>query len=130
MHCKGQLCRLQRDLLHDTSSEKLSNKNALTRGNCYILLLNCVTIVLHPIPTAILLGHLKMPIDEIYRAVLGVDESKLTEPHIKTLQMCAPERLEVDIVVQLTFSFPIVNLLYSHLFYLASVFSQLSSPVT
>ena len=36
-----------------------------------------------------------MPIDEIYKAVLAVDESKLSEPHIKTLQMCAPERLEV-----------------------------------
>ena len=44
---------------------------------------------------AILLAHLKMPIDEIYKAILAVDETKLSEPHIKTFQMCAPERAEV-----------------------------------
>ena len=38
-----------------------------------------------------------MPIDEIYKAILSVDESKLSEPHIKTLQMCAPERPEVGL---------------------------------
>lgn len=38
-----------------------------------------------------------MPNDEIYKAVLAVDESKLTEPHIKTMQMCAPDRTEVGL---------------------------------
>jgi len=45
---------------------------------------------------SILLAHLKMPIDEIYKAILAVDETKLSEPHIKTFQMCAPERAEIE----------------------------------
>eukprot|EP00794_Sanderia_malayensis_P009289 gene9289-10269_t len=45
---------------------------------------------------SILLGHLKMPIEEVYEAVLSIDETKLTEPHIRTLLMCAPERNEVE----------------------------------
>eukprot|EP00795_Rhopilema_esculentum_P009303 gene9303-17001_t len=45
---------------------------------------------------AILLGHLKMPTDDIFKAVLAVDESKLSEPHIRTLLMCAPERPEIE----------------------------------
>ena len=46
-------------------------------------------------PTAILLGHLKLPADDILKAVLTLDDSKLSEPHIRTLLMCAPENPEV-----------------------------------
>ena len=44
---------------------------------------------------AILLGHLKLPHEEIKRAVLSMDETKLSEAHVKQLLLYAPDHKEV-----------------------------------
>lgn len=46
-------------------------------------------------PTAILLGHLKIPFEEIKQALLAMDEKKFTESHLKQLLLYAPDKEEV-----------------------------------
>ena len=46
-------------------------------------------------PTAILLGHLKIPFEEIKQALLAMDEKKFTESHLKQLLVYAPDKEEV-----------------------------------
>ncbi|XP_028395441.1 delphilin-like isoform X2 [Dendronephthya gigantea] len=45
---------------------------------------------------AILLGHLKLPHEEIKRAVLSMDETTLSEAHVKQLLLYAPDHKETQ----------------------------------
>lgn len=45
---------------------------------------------------AILLGHLKMPFEEIKRALLAMDEKKFSESHLKQLLLYAPDSKELQ----------------------------------
>ena len=45
---------------------------------------------------AILLGHLKLPHEEIKRAVLSMDETTLSEAHVKQLLLYAPDHKEIQ----------------------------------
>ena len=46
-------------------------------------------------PIAILLGHLKIPFEEIKEALLAMDEKKFTESHLQQLLAYAPDKEEV-----------------------------------
>ncbi|KAJ7382145.1 Delphilin [Desmophyllum pertusum] len=45
---------------------------------------------------AILLGHLKMPFEEIKQALLSMDEKKFSESHLKQLLLYAPDSKELQ----------------------------------
>ena len=44
---------------------------------------------------AILLGHLKMPFEEIKQALMAMDKAKFTETHLNQLFLYAPDKEEV-----------------------------------
>ena len=44
---------------------------------------------------AILLGHLKMPFEDIKNSLLAMDEKKFSEAHLKQLLLYAPDSKEV-----------------------------------
>lgn len=52
-------------------------------------------IFFHSKPIAILLGHLKIPFEEIKQALLAMDEKKFTESHLRQLLLYAPDKEEV-----------------------------------
>lgn len=52
-------------------------------------------IFFHSKPIAILLGHLKIPFEEIKQALLAMDEQKFSESHLKQLLLYAPDKEEV-----------------------------------
>ena len=45
--------------------------------------------------SAILLGHLKLPIEKIREAILSCDDTVLSEQHLKQLETFAPNKKEV-----------------------------------
>ena len=51
----------------------------------------------HPphLPSAILLGHLKLPAQAIKQAVLSCDDSVLAEQHLRQMEAFAPDKKEV-----------------------------------
>lgn len=53
------------------------------------------TIFFHSKPIAILLGHLKIPFEQIKQALLAMDEKKFSESHLKQLLLYAPDKEEV-----------------------------------
>lgn len=55
----------------------------------------CSQVSVHFKPIAILLGHLKIPFEEIKQALLAMDEKKFTESHLKQLLLYAPDKEEV-----------------------------------
>ena len=55
----------------------------------------CSQVFIYSKPTAILLGHLKIPFEEIKQALLAMDEKKFTESHLKQLLVYAPDKEEV-----------------------------------
>ena len=66
----------------------------MKNGLLVVFLCSRVTTV-HSKPTAILLGHLKIPFEEIKQALLAMDEKKFTESHLKQLLLYAPDKEEV-----------------------------------
>lgn len=62
---------------------------------------------------AILLGHLKLPHEEIKRAVLSMDETTLCEAHIKQLLLYAPDHKEVCIIPCLPQSFVACKIMFA-----------------
>lgn len=48
---------------------------------------------------AILLGHLKLPIDQIKEAILACDETVLSEQHLRQMEAFAPDQKEVLIIL-------------------------------
>ena len=57
--------------------------------------LHCSQVFVYSKPIAILLGHLKIPFEEIKQALLAMDEKKFTESHLKQLLLYAPDKEEV-----------------------------------
>lgn len=55
----------------------------------------CSQVFIYSKRTAILLGHLKIPFEEIKQALLAMDEKKFTESHLKQLLLYAPDKEEV-----------------------------------
>ena len=49
-----------------------------------------------------MLGHLKMPFEEIKQALLSMDEKKFSEAHLKQLLIYAPDSKEVRTTRKLT----------------------------
>ena len=45
--------------------------------------------------SAILLGHMKLPTEEVKRAILSCDEGVLIEPHLRQMEAFAPSKSEV-----------------------------------
>ena len=45
---------------------------------------------------AILLGHLKLPFDQIKEAILSCDDSVLSEQHLRQMEAFAPDKKEAS----------------------------------